>query len=143
MDQKGLSLVEVVIAVALFGIIAAGLFMALNISHKTTALTNRLTIAESLTRSALEVIKNCPYEYWEYSTEPPVNNPPDYQDEVEGNMAIPDGYDIVVTAVPIDPETHVELVIPPDHDQGIQLITVEVYFDSELIVTTVDYKVAR
>jgi len=143
--QKGLTLLEVVIAVAVFGIIAAGLFMALNVSLKATATTDRLTIAESLTRSELEYIKSWPYDYWEYDpdAEPPVNDPPDYGDP---NSRIPpehSSYSITLTAVPIDPETHVELVIPPDSDLGIQKVTVEVYFEGELIVTTVDYKVDR
>jgi len=124
--QKGLTLLEVVMAVALFAIIAAGLFMALNVSHKVTGSTNRLTIAESLTRSALEFVKSCDYDD---------TDPPDYQDYVnleieEGRIPVPPGYSIYVYAV---------VLIDP----GIQKITVEVKFEGELIVTTVAYKLDR
>ena len=134
--QKGLTLLEVVMAVALFGIIAAGLFMALNVSHKTTALTNRLTIAESLSRSALEVIKQCEYDA--------TNNPPLYQDPVDhsiicsANITIPDGYDVVVTAERLDPEED-----GTGNDDGIQKVTVEVKFEGDLVVSTDAYKVNR
>jgi len=131
-DQKGLSLVEVVIAVAVFGVIAAGLFMALNVSHKTTALTNRLTIAESLTRSELEYIKACEYDD---------DGNPSYGDP---NGRIPDGYSdyysITETVVPIDPDTYQPL---PSGDEGIQKITVHVCFDGHLVVSTESYKVQR
>ena len=129
-DQKGLTLVEVVIAVALFGIIAAGLFMALNVSHKVTGSTNRLTIAESLTRSELEYIKACPYDS---SLDP---GHPQY--DVDPNLTIPPGYSIDVTAERLDPEGD-----GTDNDDGIQKVTVEVDFEGELIVTTVAYKVDR
>jgi len=130
--QKGLTLLEVVIAVALFGIIAAGLFMALNVSLKATATTDRLTTAESLTRSALEIIKQCDYTEDDPQTEadePQVF----YQGVVNANMGPfpdPDGYDVqVAPVVPID--------------DGMQKVTVEVKFEGELVVSTDAYKVDR
>lgn len=149
--QKGLTLLEVVMAVAVFGIIAAGLFMALNVSLKATATTDRLTIAESLTRSELEYIKACDYVYWQYVDE--TSTPPDYGNATLRPVDGFPGYYIRSIAVPIDPVTHEllfapepphdPLVEPPQQDQGIQKVTVEVYFEGELIVTTVDYKVDR
>ena len=149
--QKGLTLLEVVMAVALFAIIASGLFMALNVSHKVTGSTNRLTIAESLSRSELEYIKNRDYIYWEYVDG--TSTPPDYGDP---NDRIPDtfsSYFITLTAVPIDPVTHEllfnpeppynPLVAPPQQDQGIQKVTVEVYFETALVVSTENYKLDR
>lgn len=134
--QKGLTLVEVVIAVALFGIIAAALFMALNVSLKATDTTNRLTTAESLTRTVLEFVKSRDYDD---------TGSPDYQDDVNleiaaGRIPVPAGYTITVIAVPIDPETHDPLL---SGDQGMQKITVEVRFEGELVVATEAYKVSR
>ncbi|MFQ5925300.1 MAG: prepilin-type N-terminal cleavage/methylation domain-containing protein [Dehalococcoidia bacterium] len=126
--QKGLTLLEVMIAVAIFGIIASGLFMALNVSSKTTATTNRLTTAESLTRSELEYVKALPYDE--------TNNPPQYI--VDPGLTIPTGYSIVVTAERLDPKGD-----GTGNDDGIQKVTVNVYFEGELIVATVDYKVDR
>ena len=128
--QKGLTLLEVVIAVALFGIIAAGLFMALNVSLKATATTDRLTIAESLTRSELEYIKACPYDS---SLDP---GHPQY--DVDPSLTIPSGYTIEVTAERLDPKGD-----GFDNDDGIQEVTVEVYFEGELVVSTDAYKVNR
>ncbi|TET38257.1 MAG: prepilin-type N-terminal cleavage/methylation domain-containing protein, partial [Dehalococcoidia bacterium] len=111
-DQKGLTLIEVVIAVALFGIIAGGLFMALNVSHKATDTTDRLTTAESLTRSELEYIKACDYDDSGYPSygDPNGRIPPGYP-----------GYSITEIVVPINPDTYQALL--PGEDQGIQKIT--------------------
>ena len=131
-NQKGLTLVEVLIALAIFGAIALSVFFALNVSHRTTHTVNRETTAESLSRSALEYIKNSPYDE---------SGSPDYQDEVDANIIPPAGYVIDVTAVPIDPDTYQPL--PPLDDDGIQEITVEVYFDGDLVLATENYKVKR
>ncbi|MBA7599185.1 hypothetical protein ES703_06212 [subsurface metagenome] len=132
-NQKGMGLVEVLIAVIIFGAIAVSLFIALNVSHRTTFSVNRQTTAESLTRAEMEYIKSCDYD--------DVNNPPQYGDP---NSRIPpehSGYFMTLTAVPIDPVTHEAL--PPGEDMGIQKVTVEVYHDNELVVTTEGYKVKR
>jgi hypothetical protein len=47
----------------------------------------------------------------------------------------------VVSAVPIDPDTYDPLI--PGDDEDIQEITVKVYHNGELEVTTESYKVKR
>lgn len=127
-NQKGTSLVEVLLALAIFGAIVVSLFIALNVSHRTTFSVNRQTTAESLTRAELEYVKSCDYD--------DVNNPPVYG--VDPNLAIPTGYSIDVTAERLDPEGD-----GTGNDDGIQKITVKVYYDGELVVTTESYKVRR
>lgn len=142
-NQKGLTLIEVIIALAVLGMISASIFMALNVSLRTTASTNERTIAESLTRSELEYIKNCPYDDSgnpSYAIDPNIDLT---SDPYYGR------YSITVIAKPIDPVTHDDLEIPPDDDLGIQKITVEVYHESpythedRVVVTTTSFKVAR
>lgn len=127
-NQKGTSLVEVLLALAIFGAIVVSLFIALNVSHKTTFSVNQQTTAESLTRAELEYVKSCDYD--------DVNNPPVYG--VDPNLDVPTGYSIEVTAERLDPEGD-----GTGNDDGIQKITVKVYYDGELVVTTESYKVRR
>ena len=131
-NQKGLTLIEVIIALAVFAAIAVSVFVALIVSTRTTASVNEETTAESLTRSALEIVKNSPYDETGF---------PDYQGEVDNNIIPPPGYSIVVSAVPIGPDTYDPLI--PGDDEGIQEITVNVYHDGELAVSTERYKVIR
>lgn len=127
-NQKGLTLVEVLIALTIFAAISASLFIALNVSHKTTHSVNEQTTAESLTRAELEYIKSCDYDA--------ENNPPVY--EVDPDLVIPTKYSIEVTVERLDPEGD-----GTDNDDGIQKVTVQVKYDGELVLTTASYKVNR
>jgi len=141
-NQKGLTLIEVIIALAVFAAIAVSVFVALIVSTRTTASVNENTTAESLTRATLEYIKSCCY----YDEDCPdydesVSPTQYYQGKVIGNISPPPGYEIEVTAVPIDPATYLPLA--SGDDDGIQKVTVKVYHDNELEVTTESYKVNR
>jgi len=127
-NQKGLTLIEVLIALTVFAAIAVSLFIALNVSHKTTHSVNQETTAESLTRAALEYIKSCDYDA--------ENNPPVY--EVDPTLDIPTKYSIEVNAERLDPEGD-----GFDDDDGIQKVTVQVKYDGDLVLTTASYKVNR
>lgn len=127
-NQKGLTLVEVLIALTVFAAISVSLFIALNVSHKTTHSVNEQTTAESLTRAELEYIKSCDYDA--------ENNPPVYG--VDPDLVIPTKYSIEVTAERLDPDGD-----GTENDDGIQKVTVKVYYDGELVLTTASYKVNR
>jgi prepilin-type N-terminal cleavage/methylation domain-containing protein len=129
-NQKGLTLVEVLIALTVFAAIAVSLFIALNVSHRTTHSVNQETTAESLTRAALEYIKSCDYDE---SLDP---GHPEY--EVDPTLDIPTKYSIEVTAERLDPEGD-----GFDDDDGIQKVTVQVKYDGDLVLTTENYKVDR
>lgn len=129
-----MGLVEVLIAVTIFGVIAVSLFIALNVSHKTTHSVNLQTTAESLTRAEMEYIKSCDYDD---DGDPSYGLDPNIDlagDPYNGRYSIP------VIAVPIDPVTYLPLA---SGDLGIQKITVKVYYDGELVVATEGYKVKR
>jgi len=121
--QKGFTLVETLIALTILAVIAVSIFFALNVSIKTTASVDHSTTAESLTRTALEIVKQCGFDL-------DLDNPPSYQDQVDQSMAIPPGYEVIVSAVGLASE-------------GIQKVTVEVYSDDDEVMTTDSYKVQR
>jgi prepilin-type N-terminal cleavage/methylation domain-containing protein len=133
-NQKGLTLVEVLIALTIFAAISVSLFIALNVSHKTTHSVNEQTTAESLTRAELEYIKSCDYDA--------ENNPPVYG--VDPDLVIPTKYSI---GPPGGPPVVAERLDPEgdgfDNDDGIQKVTVKVYYDGELVLTTASYKMMR
>ena len=136
-SSKGLTLIEVLIALTIFSIIAVAFLAGLATSYRALIIADQRTTAESLTRSELEYVKTTSYLYWEdgYSYEIP-GDPPwwDLDHNLDSQFA---NYSVNVTGVPIDPDTHVPL---QEGDQGLQQITVKVYHGAKLVLTTVDYR---
>jgi len=139
-DQKGFSLIEVVIAVALLGIIAAGFLGALATASKVLFIADERATAESLARSQMEYVKNCKYgdlpTSWSY--ELPSGHPS--WDEDHSLPAGYEGYSVAVTGNIIDANGDDTL------DSGIQKITVTVKHPIDPtpdVITLEDYKVDR
>jgi prepilin-type N-terminal cleavage/methylation domain-containing protein len=61
-SQSGFSLTEVVIAMAVFGVVGISVLVALNASSKTITSAHEITIAESVTRTEIEYIKHSAYD---------------------------------------------------------------------------------
>ena len=61
-NQKGLTLTEIIIAMAIFGLVGSGVMFALNVSSKTILSAHEITTAESLTRTMIEYVKRTPYD---------------------------------------------------------------------------------
>jgi hypothetical protein len=59
--EEGISLVEVLIALALLGMIAAGFLMAIFTSMKASFIADERTTAESIARSQIEFVKEQDY----------------------------------------------------------------------------------
>lgn len=132
-DQKGQTLIEVIIAMAILGIVVSGLLTAMHITYKTTDDVNDRTIAESLARSQLEYIKTCAYD--------DVHNPPEYGLDPDIDLsATPysDNFQVDITAVRLDPSQN-----GTDDDEGIQEVMVTVRAHGDAIFTVVEYKVNR
>ena len=132
-DQKGQTLIEVIIAMAILGIVVSGLLTAMHITYKTTDDVNDRTIAESLARGQLEYIKTCAYD--------DVHNPPEYGLDPDIDLsATPynNNFQVDVTAVRLDPSQN-----GTEDDEGIQEVTVTVRAHGEAIFTVVEYKVNR
>jgi len=113
-NQKGLTLIEVLIAIAILGMIAVPFLTALSTSSRALIIADERTTAESLVRTEMEYVKNSTY-----------NSTFSYQDSHYA------GYSVNVTGVPI-----------PDK-QNITVITVQVYHGAKLVLTTSTYKVDR
>jgi prepilin-type N-terminal cleavage/methylation domain-containing protein len=139
-SSKGLTLIEVLIALTIFSVIAVTFLVGLATSYHALIIADERTTAESLTRSELEYIASTSYSDLEggFSYQIP-GDPPDWDPShtLDSQYA---NYSVNVTGVPIDPNTHEPL---GGGDQGLQQITVKVYHEAKLVLTTVDYKAKR
>jgi len=139
--QKGLTLIEVLIAIALLGMIAVPFLTALSTSSEGIIIADEKTTAESLVRSEMEYVKNSPYNSTGFSYD--ISTTPDEPPSWDSSHALDAryaGYSVNVTGVPIDPDTGEAL---SSGDKNIQNITVEVYHGNESVLTTSTYKVER
>jgi len=141
--SKGVTLIEVLLAVALLGIISTTFLSSLTTSYKAVAVGSERTNAESLTRSEFEYIKNSPYYPLGFSYEIPAtpDDPPPWDLSRTALESHYDGYSIKVTGQPIYHDNHG--TCPPGLDEGMQRITVKVYHEGNLVLTTSTYKVNR
>lgn len=149
-SQKGLSLVEVLIALAILGVVAVVFLSSLATSSKATIIADERTNAESLTRSELEYIKSQPFSEapWSYivsTTGYSTNsNYPSWWDATDPDFhklpAEYTGYSANVTAEGYDANGD------GHDDTGIWQITVQVYHSEnpnpdDRVLTTTTYKV--
>ena len=140
--SRGMSLIEVMIALAILGIISVTFLTGISTAYKATIIGGEQTSAESLVRSEMEYVKNSAYNSTGFSYNLP-GTPPSW----DGNhTALPDqyaNYSLNVTGIPIDAESHAPLAA--GENQGMQLITIKVYHHGELILTTstYNYKIKR
>ena len=135
-DQRGLTLIEAVIAIALMGIVAVAIPTALGTTYKAIVIADERTTAISLARSQMEDVKNQEYR------PPPVNGEAVYL-KID---ASPEGYTIWSVNRDGDP---VEDIIglpwnpltgqPAPTDNGLQKLRLVVkHFDKEIFTFTND-----
>jgi prepilin-type N-terminal cleavage/methylation domain-containing protein len=60
--QKGFTLVEILVAIAILGVVVVAFLSALTTAYGAVVVADRHTKAESLTRTAFEYMRNLPYE---------------------------------------------------------------------------------
>ena len=156
--ERGFSLIEVMIAIALLGIIGVAFLGALSTASKALFIADERATAESLARSQMEFVKS--YEYEAYVPPPP---PLLYTKDGEASATHP-GYFIWIDAFPIHPDTGALLINPdtgeflpnpetpdPDDfysDEDIQKIIVTVKHGAEAetakeVIVLEGYKVNR
>lgn len=124
-NQKGFSLIEVLLAMALVGILGTAIPSALSGANRATITANQHTTAESLARSQMDYIQNQPYDS--------DNSTPIYALLPE----VPAPYNIVTPmAQRLDPKGD-----GISNDDGLQKITVTVKHGATVIFTLVDFKV--
>lgn len=132
-DSRGFTLIEVMIAIALLGVIVIAFLGALSTASKALFTADERTTAESLARSEMEYVREQDYYMapWFYEL-PPTFDPTPW----DASHTLPTGYDdytVSVTAVPL----------PDDGiDNGIQKITVTINHEDE-VITLESYKSGR
>ena len=123
-SQSGFTLIEVLLALALLGILGATIPSALSGANRATITANQHTMAESLARSQMDYIQNQPYDS--------VNATPVYAVMPD----IPAPYGIVTpVAERLDPRGD-----GIANDDGLQRITVAVKHADTIVFTLVDFK---
>ncbi len=124
-DQRGVGLVESLVAVAILGVAVVAFVMALSVGTVAVGECNQQVVAQSLARTQLEYIK--PQDYI-----PTADYDPDDPDDSYNTVDTPEGYDISIEVDSI-----------PDTDTDIQKIAVTISLGDENILTVEDYKVNR
>jgi prepilin-type N-terminal cleavage/methylation domain-containing protein len=118
--QRGDSLIEVLVAVAILGVVAVAFLSAMVTAYRGVTLADEKTMAESLTRTELERVRNASY---------PV---------IDDSRSVY-GYDVDLDVEYIDPVTH----LPTGTPLGMQKVTVTVSHNDEVVLVTETSKVNR
>ena len=138
-NSRGFSMLEVVIAIALLGIIAVSVLSSLQTAALALISADRRATSESIARSQMEYVKTSPYI--DYSKELS-DREPDFYEQIIIQSGGGD-YTLETKAEPIDPSSHQPYDGEGgifDNDDGIQLITVTVSHDGRVVVTLEDFK---
>ena len=139
-SSRGFTLIEVLIALALMGIIAIAFLSALTTGSAAFIVADERATAESLARSQMEYVKNQPYEDAEQG-----------EATYEEITPIPDGYSICsfnrTGSEPVEDILGIPWVsgnnTPAETDNGLQRIKLVIYHGSKEIITMEGYKVNR
>lgn len=116
-DEKGLTMVESLVTIAIVGVAVVAFAIALSTGSLAVNESDQEVMVQSLARTQLEYIKGYPYDP-EATTYPTVNTT--------------DNYSISVAVTSI-----------PDTDANIQKITANISREGQVILTVEDYKVNR
>jgi type II secretory pathway pseudopilin PulG len=118
-EQRGISLAETLVAVAILGVIAVAFINGLTTAYKAGQINDEQTTAESIAQSQMEWVRNISYveEATEYSPAPL----PDDSNYLN--------YSVVITAEPLH-----------SPDEGLQKITVTVSHMGKQIIQLESYK---
>ena len=138
--SRGQILIEALIALAIFGILSVSFMGAIYASRTGVEVENVQSVAESLTRSEMEYVKESPFWGLGFNYHVP-GSPPPWDSSRTALASAYEGYLVYVTGTPIDPSTHNPL--SSGLDIGMQEILVEVYRGSEEILSTRTIKVNR
>jgi prepilin-type N-terminal cleavage/methylation domain-containing protein len=133
--EKGFSLMEVALAIALLGLVAITFLTALATGSRTIFIADERATAESLARTQMEYVRQQPYDA-NLDTGHPT------YDKISADD-IPAGYDIDVSAVRLDYKADGD-----GNDDGIQSITVTIIHtvegeDPKEIFTLEGYRARR
>jgi Tfp pilus assembly protein PilV len=109
MSETGITIAEVLIALAIFSVVGVTFVSALGTNFKVLTIADQRTTAESLAKTQMEAINNAVYD----------STPPYTYTKITG---IPAGYDVTIAVALINPETGAVSAL----DLGVQKVTVTV-----------------
>lgn len=147
--EKGFSLMEVVISIALLGVVAVAFLQALATGSKAIAIADERATAESLARAQIEYVRGQEYcnAHWDYtvtssevsSTDPPEKNGNDWEG-FDSPPLLTGDYETYIAIVNTDP-------LSGSIDNGIQVISVTVQHvaggETEDVLTLEGYRAQR
>ena len=125
-SSRGFSMLEVVIAIALLGIIAISVLTALQTAALALINADRRATAESLARTQMEYVRYSNYDDILEEGHP--------QYDLDPEITLPPYYGVETTAVRLNKDEN------PSDDDGIQEITVAVSHEGLVVVTLEDFK---
>ena len=129
-NEAGMTLIEVLVALAILGIIAAAVPSGLMTASKAVKITDDRTTVETLAISQMEHTKKSPYI--------------DFSEVGHGDyelISASEGYSVEVVAVPIYSDNGTP--VPSGEDLGLQMITATASHVDGASLTFETYKVAR
>ena len=129
--QEGFTLIEVLVAIAILGIIGVGFLLAMAGAYKGNILADERATADSLARLEMEYVKTSPYIQapWSYTIP---GSPPSWDASRISLPSESSNYSIDVQATLLHPT-----------DDGIQVITITVNHQGNPVLTLSNYKVDR
>lgn len=128
--ERGFTLIEVLISLAVLGVIAIAFLGGLTTASKGLSITDERQTGQNLAETQMEFIRQQGYDG---DTN---HNPPQYSKLPAGE--IPNGYDIEIEAIRLDPDGD-----GLGDDDNAQLIRINVIHGSKDVLTLEDYKVKR
>ena len=143
--EKGFTLIEVIIAMALLAIVAVAILAGLSTGSRAIFVADERATAESLARSQMEYVKNLNVGY----VKAPTGGEASY---ANAKISVPPGYEIRsinragvedvstnIVAVPWDSSRNQ----PAPDDAGLQKIKLVIYHHGKSLLTLEGYKVDR
>ena len=125
--ERGFTLIEVLISLAVLGVIAVAFLGGLTTASKGLSITDERQTGQNLAETQMEFIRQQGYNS---------ELPPQYQKLPAGE--IPTGYDIEIEAIRLDPDGD-----GLGDDDNTQLIRINITHGSKDVLTLEDYKVRR
>ena len=133
--ERGMTLIEVLVALGILAAVAVVFLVGMATSSKAVMVSQKSVASESLAKSEMEYVKSVTYlnASWNYDLP---SNPP-YWDPTHSLPSGYSGYTVQVNAAQME----VNPANPAGEDDGIQKITVTVTYNGETAFTLVGYKV--
>jgi len=144
-NSKGVGLIEVIIALAILGIVAVAFLGGLSTSLKAVFISDERSTAQSLAQSQMEYVKNQDYQTASSGGEVTYlkidlsEYPHYFIKSIDRNGTTVDA----ITGVPWDPEKNPPGPPADGEDHGLQKITVTIKHQDKEVFTLEDYKVNR